>query len=58
MDIVIDKRAIVYRDAIIDVILKRGSLCARNSENVMIRMAVFCNLEILSETEMSLDVQT
>ena len=38
--------------------LKSGSLCARNSENVMIRMADFYNLEILSVTEMSLDVQT
>ena len=36
----------------------RGSLCALNSENVIIRIAAFCNLEILSVTEMSLDVHT
>ena len=39
-------------------LLKSGSLCALNSENVMIRIAAFCNLETFSVTEMSLVVQT
>ena len=60
--VIIDKRTIVNGNAIRKFqnfkFFEKGFTVCSKFRNVMIRMADFCNLEILSVTEISLEVQT